>query len=112
MKSEDHLCAAEIRASLDHPIIDADGHIVEYWPELSRYLETEGIEGGMRALMPTASFDGTRVWATLAPEQRAAERSYRGPWWGFPNDARDLATASAPELLYRRLDEFGIDLAV
>lgn len=112
MKSEDHLCAAEIRASLDHPIIDADGHIVEYWPELSRYLETEGIEGGMRALMPTASFDGTRVWATLSPEQRAAERSYRGPWWGFPNDARDLATVTAPRLLYERLDEIGIDLAV
>jgi len=104
--------AAEIRQSLDHPVLDADGHIVEYWPELDRFLREEGIEGGMQAFMPTANFDGSRTWQSLSSEERLRERSYRSPWWGFPNDARDLATAVAPHLLYERLDELGIDLAV
>ena len=107
-----HTTAAEIRESLDHPVLDADGHIVEYWPELDRFLVEEGIEGGMRAFMATANFDGSRTWQTLTPQERLRERSYRSPWWGFPNDARDLATAVAPHLLYERLDELGIDLAV
>ena len=104
--------AAEIRQSLDHPVLDADGHIVEYWPELDRFLREEGIEGGMQAFMPTANFDGSRTWQSLSSEERLRERSYRSPWWGFPNDARDLATAVSPHLLYERLDELGIDLAV
>jgi predicted TIM-barrel fold metal-dependent hydrolase len=112
MSEERHLSGSEIRASLDHPILDGDGHIVEYWPELSRYLEEEGVEGGMRGLMPTATFDGSPSWATSTPEQRAVARTFRGPWWGFPNDARDLATVTAPRLLHERLDELGIDLAV
>lgn len=103
---------AEIRASLDHPVIDADGHLVEYWPELDRRLKAEGIEGGMSSFLQTANFDGSRTWASLSPEERVAQRSFRAPWWGFPNDARDLATATAPRLLYERLDELGIDLAV
>lgn len=104
--------AAEIRAGLDHPVVDADGHIVEYWPELDRYLKEGGLEGGMAGFMATASFDGSRLWQQLSPEERLRDRSYRSPWWGFPNDARDLATATAPRLLYERLDELGIDFAV
>ncbi|MFP8877638.1 MAG: amidohydrolase family protein [Myxococcota bacterium] len=104
--------ARKIRESLDHPVLDADGHIVEYWPELDRFLREEGVEGGMEAFMATANFDGSRTWQTLEPEERLRERAYRSPWWGFPNDARDLATAVAPRLLYERLDELGIDFAV
>ena len=110
--SQAKVTAADVRASLGHPVIDADGHLVEYWPELDRYLRAEGVEAGMGAFLATANFDGSPVWETLDPDARLRERAYRSPWWGFPNDARDLATASAPELLYRRLDEFGIDLAV
>lgn len=104
--------AAEIHDSLDHPVLDADGHIVEYWPELDRCLREEGIEGGFQAFLVTANFDGSRTWQSLSPEERLRERAYRSPWWGFPNDARDLATAVAPRLLYERLDELGIDLAI
>ena len=103
---------AEIRASLDHPVIDADGHIVEYWPELDRYMKAEGIEDGIAAFMQTANFDGSAPWQRVPPKERASRRAFRSPWWGFPNDARDLATASAPRLLHSRLDELGIDLAI
>ena len=103
---------AAIRASLDHPVVDADGHLVEYWPEFDRWLKAEGIDDGMAAFMATANFDGSRLWQGLAPAERARERAFRGPWWGFPNDARDLATAMAPRLLHERLPELGIDLAI
>ncbi len=103
---------AEIRASLDHPVIDADGHIVEYWPELDRYMKAEGIEAGIAAFMQTANFDGSPPWQRVLPEDRERKRAFRSPWWGFPNDARDLATASAPRLLHERLDELGVDLAI
>jgi predicted TIM-barrel fold metal-dependent hydrolase len=110
--SQSQQSAAQIRASLDHPVLDADGHIIEYPPTLDRYLKAEGIEGGFSRFAETANFDGSKLWARLSPEERETHRAYRSPWWGFPNTARDLATATAPRLLYERLDELGIDLAV
>ena len=103
---------AEIRARLDHPVVDSDGHIVEHWPTLDRYFKQEGIEAGFAAFMRTANFDGSPTWQTLSPEERGRTRAYRTPWWGFPNDARDLATATAPRLLHDRLPELGIDFAI
>ena len=103
---------AEIRASLPHPVLDADGHLIEYAPVFDRYLKEAGVEGGFMAFAQTANFDGSRLWQQLSEEERLEQRAYRSPWWGFPNDARDLATATAPHLLYDRLDELGIDLAV
>jgi hypothetical protein len=100
---------AEIRRDLDHPVLDADGHVIEYWPAMDRALKEEGIEAGLAAFLTTANFDGSRTWQQLTPEERVRDRAYRSPWWGFPNDARDLATATAPRLMRERLDELGID---
>ena len=36
----------------------------------------------------------------------------RGPWWGIPNDATDVATASIPAVFARRMAELGLDFAV
>lgn len=110
--SQSESTPAEIRASLDHPVLDADGHLIEYAPVFDRYLKEAGIEGGFMEFGQTANFDGSRLWQALSPEERLDQRAFRSPWWGFPNDARDLATATAPRLLYDRLDELGIDLAV
>ncbi len=110
--SQSHLSAAEIRASLDHPVVDADGHLIEYAPVFDRYLKEAGIDGGFMTFGQTANFDGSRLWQNMTPDERLSHRQYRSPWWGFPNDARDLATATAPRLLYDRLDELGIDLAI
>ncbi|MBJ22155.1 MAG: amidohydrolase [Deltaproteobacteria bacterium] len=110
--SERSASPAEIRASLDHPVIDADGHLVEYAPVFDRYLKEAGIAEGFGSFARTANFDGSQLWQNQTPAERAAHRSFRGPWWGFPNDARDLATVTAPHLLHERLDELGIDFAV
>ena len=104
---------AEIRSRLDHPVIDADGHIFEYMPALDTYLREEGIEGGSREVMGAASFDGTPLWQNLQEDERWAHRTYRSPWWGMPMaNTLDFATSQAPALLYERLEELGLDYAV
>jgi predicted TIM-barrel fold metal-dependent hydrolase len=95
-----------LRARFDHPVIDADGHLIEAAPLFHRYLEKIGgrslLEAYRRELRehPTGS-RGNRETGDM-----------RGAWWGVTNDAYDLATVMVPKLLHRRLDEIGIDFAI
>ncbi len=107
--------SAEIHRSLDHPVIDSDGHMAEHLPTLAPYLEQEGIsldDPGLRRLVPPDS--GSDVpWHDQTPEERAITRTPRGPWWSAPaRQTVDLATALFPALLHERLDEIGIDFGV
>jgi predicted TIM-barrel fold metal-dependent hydrolase len=107
--------SAEVRATLDHPVIDSDGHMAEHLPTLAPYLEQEGIsleDPALRRLVPP--YGGSDVgWHDQTPEQRAATRTPRGPWWSAPSrQTIDLATALFPALLHERLDETGIDFGV
>src|SRR3984893_7830401 len=107
--------SAEIRKRLSHPVIDIDGHMAEYFPALAPYLEAEGLSldhpSLMRMLPP---YGGTeRTWHEQTPEERAATRTPRGPWWSSPaKQTIDLATALFPGLLHQRLDELGLDFSV
>jgi hypothetical protein len=47
-----HLTAAQIKSRIDHPIIDADGHWVEYGPVFSERLRRIG--AGAAALASSA----------------------------------------------------------
>jgi predicted TIM-barrel fold metal-dependent hydrolase len=111
--------ASAIRAGLDHPIIDADGHFVEIGPllddEIVAYLEETGgarlrdrfVRGGV-APTDTAQNLADRGDASVRERWRAMPS-----WWGWPtHDARDRATAHLPSLLYERLDELGIDYTI
>jgi len=105
----------QIHAELDHPVIDGDGHLIEHPPTLVAYLEQEGVpldHPTFRRILPP--YGGTdREWHDQSPEERAATRTPRGPWWSSPaRQTIDLATALFPELLYERLDEVGIDFGV
>jgi hypothetical protein len=107
--------SAQVRARLQHPVIDIDGHMAEYFPTLAPYLEREGLSldhPSLGRLLPPHG--GTpRSWHEQTPEERAATRTPRGPWWSSPaKNTLDLATALFPELLYERLDELGFDFSV
>ena len=41
-ESPSHASSREIRAQLDHPVIDADGHIIEFLPAVRDFLVEEG----------------------------------------------------------------------
>ncbi|MET0911976.1 MAG: amidohydrolase, partial [Acidimicrobiales bacterium] len=107
--------AAEIRAALPHPVVDGDGHLIEYLPALAGYLREEGIDPAgpsIQRLLP-GRFGPDVDWYGASPEDRARLRIARPPWWGAPaRNTRDLATALFPSLLHERLDEFGIDASV
>ena len=105
--------SATIRAQLDHPIVDADGHTVEYLPGLLPYLDAEGIRDDAIAMVGDALGPTSGAWARLSPAERAARRTTRPAWWAVPaRNTYDYATATLPRLMYERLPELGIDFSI
>ena len=103
---------ADVRARLGHPVIDADGHTLELGPALSQYLRGDGVANDLGGVFEGLPIFSTR-WRDLSPDDRVRFRAYRSVWWWHPTrNTRDLATAYLPDLLYHRLDELGIDVAV
>ncbi|MEE2674691.1 MAG: amidohydrolase family protein [Myxococcota bacterium] len=113
--------AAAVRSRLDHPVVDADGHLIETSPVFKPFFldYVKDIGGGdMAARFEAAGgmdYDDTvlRPWAALSDEQRRAGWATRPPWWSLPAaNTLDRATAHLPRLMYERLDDLGIDFAV
>ena len=103
--------ALEIREQLDHPVLDADGHQIEFLP-LVRDLLAEDAGEEVAAGFDLVLGAGALI-RDLTPEQRRALGITRPPWWGLPAaNTLDRATAMLPGLLRSRLDELGIDAAV
>jgi predicted TIM-barrel fold metal-dependent hydrolase len=88
----------DVRAKLDHPVIDADAHIVECdFAHLDFVREIAGPEIA-KAVAVTGASHGPTV---------------RGFWWGLPSGPHtgDRAMAQLPRYFRSRLDELGIDFA-
>jgi predicted TIM-barrel fold metal-dependent hydrolase len=103
--------SAQIRERLDHPIIDVDGHYVEVVPLLAEYVREAADAKTAERLCELIDLDARRV--EVPDDARSATRwTTRLPWWGTPGSALDRATAHLPAILYRRLDELGIDVSI
>ncbi len=101
---------AKIKARLGHPVIDNDGHIVEFIP-LVREIIVE-LAGPSVAARFDRVTEGGRTAQLVPTDQRREMGMIRTPWWGVPTrNTLDRATAMLPSLMYRRLDEMGIDFA-
>lgn len=106
-----HLSAAQIKSRLDHPIIDADGHWLEYSPVFAERLRKVGGEDAVKGW--SAVGGGTRAVLSMSVEERRRRRISQEAFWGHPSkNTRDLATALFPRLLNERLDEIGLDFAI
>lgn len=117
MTQLDQGSAREVRSRLGHPIIDADGHFLEFMPlvndEVLSYLEESGgtaladrFRRGSVQPLDTAVFDADRTAPAVVDNWQAMSS-----WWGNPvADPHERATAQLPGLLYDRLDELGVDL--
>src|SRR5262249_1104498 len=105
-----------IRAEIDHPVIDCDGHIVEFLPDLVPFLKRAGIESEthLRLLAAVAAWGRTfrGDWSKMSKEERARSRVARPSSNDFSSNPLDRATTMLPELMYQRLDEIGIDFAL
>lgn len=106
--------SAEVREQLDHPVIDSDGHFTEFFPVMLEYLEKVGGKDMITGFQ--GEMDKTflgQEWYRVSASERRELRSKRNPFWGSPTgNTIDLATSLFPELMYERLDRFGIDFAV
>ncbi len=64
-----HLSAADIRAKFDHPVIDADGHIVEVAPVYEEYIsKVAGPELRDRVIEHLKNM--VRQWYNVSDEER------------------------------------------
>jgi len=105
--------AAKLRARIKHPVIDADGHVVEITPVIADYIRE--IAGEKMAQRFLKDRDSGRLWAgwkTMSDSQRAQTRTPASSWWGFPTNTLDRATAALAKLQHERMDDLGIDFAV
>ncbi len=106
----DHDVAVErvrqLRASLDHPVLDGDGHVIENFP---LFAATVDRLFGLEALERMVTHLQADPMVSMG---RASSGDPRGPWWGVPNDAADVATAAIPSMLAGRMEELGLDFTV
>jgi predicted TIM-barrel fold metal-dependent hydrolase len=104
--------SAAIRAQLDHPVIDSDGHMIEFEGGI---IDSLNQIGGRRLVERFNAWTTESLfsWNRLSPQDRRERRAARNVWWGVPTkNTLDRATVTLPKLLYARLEEMGIDLVV
>jgi hypothetical protein len=101
----------KVRSRLSHPVIDGDGHWIEYGPvfaeQVRKAVGDKGADGLLRHMR--------RIPETLSlsiAERRRRGIAMEGFWGRQTTNTRDRATAMMPRMLYDRLDELGLDFAV
>jgi predicted TIM-barrel fold metal-dependent hydrolase len=111
MSSNGHLQASQIRARLSHPIIDADGHWLEFGPVVCEQLRRIG---GERAVEGFSMFRSQVLKElSMSVAERRNRRIAQQAFWGLPaKNTRDRATAMMPRLLYERMEELGLDFTI
>ena len=103
---------SRIREIVDHPIVDADAHLVEPFPfileELREILGPNAEADFARSRYHTL-YSSTTAWPPMSDDQRRREWAVAPVWWGTPVNATDRAAAYVPEAFYRRTEQLGID---
>src|SRR3989442_10048321 len=103
--------ARMLRSRLNHPIIDADGHWLEYLPVMREEFRRIGGAAAAEALAIRSDAVPSSLRMSLAERRR--RRVGQEAFWGSPSEnALDRATAMFPRFLYERLDDLGIDFCV
>ena len=103
--------ATQIRADLKHPVIDGDGHWVEYDPVFAEKMRKVGGDKAADGFL--ATMGATKTALNMSVEERKRRRIAMPGFWGRQtSNTQDRATAMMPRMLYDRLDEFGSDFAI
>ncbi len=105
--------SAAIRARLNHPIIDSDGHTAEFEPALFEYLRNVAGARVVERFKKLSNSPMSFQWYRITPAERRDRRLARPLWAAHPTrNTLDRATSSLPKLLHQRLPEMGIDFTV
>jgi predicted TIM-barrel fold metal-dependent hydrolase len=103
--------AAKIRGRLSHPIVDADGHWLEYMPVMREEFRRIGGEAAVEGLAVASQRVPNALKMPVAERRR--RRIGQEAFWSSPSEnVLDRATAMLPRLMYERLDDLGIDFCV
>jgi predicted TIM-barrel fold metal-dependent hydrolase len=103
--------ARKLRSRLNHPIIDADGHWLEYGPVMRDEFRRIGGDAAVEAL--AAATDRVPGALRMSLPERRRRRVGMEAFWSSPSEnVLDRATAMLPRLMYERLDDLGIDFCV
>jgi predicted TIM-barrel fold metal-dependent hydrolase len=109
MSFEQSAAVERIRKRIDHPVVDADGHLIEFTPVVRDFVAEEAGEAVAKR------FDAIVHASELAREMNLDQKRLAGvsrtAWWGLAGNTLDRASAMLPRLLHERLDAIGIDFA-
>ena len=106
-----HLSPEQIHAKLGHPIIDGDGHWIEYAPVFAEKIRKAVGDKGANGFLASQRRIPDSLSLTLAERERRGV-AMEGNWGRQSTNTRDRATAMMPKMLYDRLDELGIDFGI
>lgn len=105
--------AAKLHARLPHPVIDSDGHWIEFEPVALDYLRQVGGERIVERYQKVSNQFGNKKRSRMTSEERRESRMMQPVWWALPaKNTRDRATAMLPKLLYERMGELGFDFGI
>ncbi|MBM3504143.1 MAG: amidohydrolase [Alphaproteobacteria bacterium] len=112
MTSNHTLRSDAVRAKLEHPVIDGDGHMIEVEPVVVEYMKQVGGPSLVEDYVKWCDARWAR-WYNATPEERRRRHMQRITYWGIPaRNTTDRATCMLPGLMRARLDELGLDLAI
>src|SRR6266436_1318323 len=103
--------ARKLRSRLSHPVVDADGHWLEYLPVMREQFRKIAGEAAVEGLALASSRIPNALKMSLA-ERRRKRVGMEGFWSSPSENVLDRATAMSPRLFYERLDDLGIDFSV
>ena len=111
MSAHGQVTPAQIRSRLTHPVVDADGHWLEYGPVFSEEMRKVGGDRAADGFL--AAQRTTRNALKMSVEERRRKRIGQQSFWNRQaENTLDRATAMMPRLLYERLDELGFDFCI
>jgi predicted TIM-barrel fold metal-dependent hydrolase len=103
--------ARKLRGTLGHPVVDADGHWIEYAPVMREEFRKIGGDAAVEALALASQRVPNSL--SMSVDERRRRRVGQEAFWSTPSEnTLDRATAMLPRLLYERLDDLGIDFSV
>src|SRR2546425_5414303 len=103
--------ARKLRSRLSHPVVDADGHWLEYLPVMGGHFKKIAGDAAVGGLARASSRTPSALTLWLA-ERRGRRVGMEGFWSSPSENVLDGAPAMSPRLFYERLDDLGIDFSV